>query len=177
MKLRNLIRSLPRRAGMTAAVSLLACNLAAAGEADRGVLVLTSTNDPSSNQILVYQLDTAAPALSLVQTLPTGGQGGAGGNAGILQMEDDFGAVANFGSNSVSELLREGDYVQVRGQVRLVSGCSKPDWWRSPATGCSWSAPIAWRAMRGRQVIRKARSSTSPMRRRLKSWWARHGEP
>src|SRR6185437_9246606 len=78
MKLRNLIRSLPRRAGMTAAVSLLACNLAAAGEADRGVLVLTSTNDPSSNQILVYQLDTAAPALSLVQTLPTGGQGGAG---------------------------------------------------------------------------------------------------
>lgn len=127
MQLRNLTRSMTGRAGVAAA-SLLAASLAVAGEADRGVLILTSTNDPNSNQVLVYQLETgAAPALSLVQTLPTGGSGGAGGNAGILQMKDDFGAVANYGSSSVSELVREGDYVQVRGQIRLASGCSKPD--------------------------------------------------
>lgn len=59
-----------------------------------------------------------APALSLVQTLPTGGRGGASGNAGILQMKDDFGAVANYGSSNVSQLVRDGDFIQVRGQDR-----------------------------------------------------------
>ena len=127
MQSRNLTRSIASRAGLAAA-ALLATGLAVAGEPDRGVLVLTSTNDPGTNQVLVYQLQTgAAPALSLVQTLPTGGQGGASGNAGILQMKDDFGAVANFGSSSVSELERQRDYIEVRGQIRLASGCAKPD--------------------------------------------------
>lgn len=127
MQSRNLTRSIVSRAGLAAA-ALLAAGLAVAGEPDRGVLVLTSTNDPGTNQVLVYQLETgAAPALSLVQTLPTGGQGGAGGNAGILQMKDDFGAVANFGSSSVSELVRERDYIQIRGEIRLAPGCVKPD--------------------------------------------------
>lgn len=128
MQLHNLTRSLAGRAGVTVAASLLAASLAVAGERDRGVLVLTSTNDPGTNQVLVYQLETGgSAALSLVQTLPTGGHGGAGGNAGILQMKDDFGAVANYGSNSVSELAREGDFVQVTGRVGLAPGCVKPD--------------------------------------------------
>jgi hypothetical protein len=128
MKSRNLTRSTAGLAAAALAGSLLAATVAVAGEADRDVLVLTSTNDPGSNQVLVYQLETgASPALSLVQTLPTGGLGGAGGNAGILQMKDDFGAVANYGSSSVSELVREGDFVQVRGQVKLAPGCAKPD--------------------------------------------------
>lgn len=128
MKLRNPSRSVAARAAATAAVSLLASSLAVAADADRGVLVLTSTNDPGTNRVLVYQLESGpTAALSLVQTLPTGGHGGASGNAGIVQMQDDFGAVANYGSNSVSELVREGDYVEVRGQVRLASGCVKPD--------------------------------------------------
>jgi hypothetical protein len=128
MQFRNLTRSKAGRAGVGVAASLLAAGLAIASDADRGVLVLTSTNDPGANQLLVYQLETgAAPALSLVQTLPTGGAGGASGNAGILQMKGDFGAVANFGSSSVSVLVREGDFMQVRGQVRLASGCLKPD--------------------------------------------------
>ena len=127
MQSRNLTRSIVPRAGLAAA-ALLAAGLAVAGEPDRGVLVLTSTNDPGTNQVLVYQLETgAAPALSLVQTLPTGGHGGASGNAGILQMKGDFGAVANFGSSSVSELVRERDYIEVRGEIRLASGCTKPD--------------------------------------------------
>src|SRR6185437_15123687 len=128
MTLRNLTRSMAGRAGAAVAASLLAASLAAAAEPDRGILVLTSTNDPSTNQVLVYQLETgAAPALSLVQTLPTGGRGGAGGNAGILQMKNDFGAVANYGSGSVSELARDGDFIHIRGQIKLASGCLKPD--------------------------------------------------
>lgn len=128
MQLRHVTRSMAARAGLTAAASLLAVGLAVAGQPDRGVLVLTSTNNPSTNQVLVYRLETGAtPTLSLVQTLPTGGQGGASGNAGILQMRDDLGAVANFGSGNVSELIREGDYIRIRGQIKLASGCVKPD--------------------------------------------------
>ncbi|HWF98509.1 MAG TPA: hypothetical protein VN691_04910 [Steroidobacteraceae bacterium] len=128
MQLRNSTRSMGGRAGMTVIASLLAASLAVAGERDRGVLVLASTNDPSANQVLVYQLQTGdSPALSLVQTLATGGRGGAGNNAGILQMKDDFGAVANYGSNSVSELVRAADFVEVTRQIRLAPGCVKPD--------------------------------------------------
>jgi len=128
MQFRILTRSTIGRAGVAVAASLLTASLAVAGEPDRGVLVLTSTNDPGTNQVLVYQLETGdSPALSLVQTLPTGGRGGAGGNAGIVQMKDDFGAVANYGSSTVSELVREGDFVQVRGQIKLATGCVKPD--------------------------------------------------
>jgi hypothetical protein len=128
MKLRNLTRFPAARAGVAVAASLLAASLAVAGDRDRGVLVLTSTNDPGSNQVLVYQLEAGtAPALSLVQTLSTGGLGGAGGNAGILQMRDDFGAVANYGSSTVSELARDGDFVRIRGQIKLAPGCAKPD--------------------------------------------------
>ena len=124
--LRILSRSTVRQAGMTVAASLLMAGLAAAH--DRGVLVLTSTNDPAANQVLVYRLQGgSAPALSLIETLPTGGRGGASGNAGILQMKDEFGAVANYGSSSVSELARDGDFIEVRGQISLAPGCMKPD--------------------------------------------------
>lgn len=128
MQMRSPTRSITWRGGVTLAAGLLTASLAAASEPDHGVLLLTSTNDPGSNLVLVFQLQTGAtPALSLVQTLPTGGQGGAGGNAGILQMKDDFGAVANWGSGSVSELVRNGDFIRVSGQIKLASGCLKPD--------------------------------------------------
>jgi hypothetical protein len=128
MQLRNLTRSTIGRASVAATTSLLLASLAVAAEPARGVLVLTSSNASSNNQVLVFQLETrAAAALSLVQTLPTGGKGGASGNAGILQMRDDLGAVANYGSNDVAELAREGDYITVRGRIRLAPGCLKPD--------------------------------------------------
>lgn len=126
MQLRNLTRSIAGRAAVTAAASLLMASMAVA-EPERGVLVLTSSNASSNNQVLVFHVEAGTAALSLVQTLPTGGKGGASGNAGILQMRDDLGAVANFGSNSVSQLAREGDYIQVRGQIGLAPGCMKPD--------------------------------------------------
>jgi hypothetical protein len=128
MPLTHRTRLIARQAAFSAAASLLMAGMAVAGDSDRGVLVLTSTNAPGNNQVLVYQLQTgSAPALSLIQTLPTGGQGGAGGNAGILQMRDDLGAVGNYGSSSVSELVREGDLIAVRGRIRLAPGCVKPD--------------------------------------------------
>ena len=84
MQLQDMTRSMTRLTGMTVAAALLAAGMAVAGERDRGVLVLTSTNDPQTNQVLVYQLETGTtPALSLVQSLRTGGRGGASGNAGI----------------------------------------------------------------------------------------------
>src|ERR1700678_1259767 len=95
------------------AVTLFTSAAAVADEHDRGVLVLTSTNGSSTNSVDVFRLDTTStPSLSLQATLPTGGVGGApaGGNAGMLKFKDDVGAVANFGSNTVSRLERNGDY-------------------------------------------------------------------
>ncbi len=111
------------------AVTLFASAAAVADEHDRSVLVLTSTNGSSTNSVDVFKLDTTGtPSLSLQATLPTGGVGGApaGGNAGMLQFKDDVGAVANFGSNTVSRLERNGDYITVAGAVKLSSGCVQP---------------------------------------------------
>lgn len=131
MYLRNASRFIARRAAGFMVVTLLASVFAVASETGvtlRDPLVLTSTNDPAANQVMVFQLTTVGtPALKLVQTLPTGGQGGAGGNAGILHMRNNFGAVANFGSNTVSELVRDGDYIYVRGLIKLAPGCLEPD--------------------------------------------------
>jgi hypothetical protein len=111
-----------------AAAGALALPAAWGGEQPQRTLVLTSTNDPGSNSVVVFQLETSrAPALSWMSTLPTGGAGGASGNAGILQFEHEGGAVANFGSNSVTELIREQDSIRVGRTLKLASGCTQPD--------------------------------------------------
>ena len=115
MSSRKLTSSLVRRAAGVLAATLLAAHAAAADEPERGVFVLTSTNDPSANEVVVFKLDTAGtPSLSLVDMLPTQGKGGAGGNAGILQFKDDQGAVGNYGSNSVSRIVRRHDFIKYR---------------------------------------------------------------
>jgi hypothetical protein len=107
--------------------SALAAAAAVAGEPERSVLVLTSTNDPGSNAVVVFKLDTSGTAsLSYLDTLATGGRGGASTNAGILQFRHDRGAVGNFGSNSVTELVREDDSIRVGVTIRQASGCVKP---------------------------------------------------
>src|ERR1700756_2689025 len=64
--------------------------LAAVGQRNRTPLVLTSTNDPSGNALVVFRRNSgASPSLSWSETLRTGGQGGASTNAGILQFRDD----------------------------------------------------------------------------------------
>ena len=110
------------------AATLIAATSAVAGERERSVLVLTSTNDPAGNAVAVFKLETGATSsLSYLDRLPTGGVGGASNNAGILQFKHNRGAVANFGSNSVTELIREDDFVRVGQTIRQAPGCVKPD--------------------------------------------------
>jgi hypothetical protein len=116
------------RAGAMLATVFLATALTVAGQEGRSVFVLTSTNSASGNAVVVFQLDTVGtPSLTWVDTLPTGGNGGASGNAGILQFGGDFGAVANFASNSVSQLVREANLISVGRTINLAPGCLNPD--------------------------------------------------
>jgi hypothetical protein len=116
------------RASTVLAGALFVTALAFAEPHNRSVFVLTSTNNTSGNSVVVFKLDSSGPpSLSLVNSLPTGGKGGASTNAGILQFHDDFGAVANFGSNTVSQLLRYDNYVAIGRTIQLASDCVKPD--------------------------------------------------
>ncbi len=108
--------------------TMFAAAVTHADERDRDVFILTSTNDPGGNEVVVFRLETpGAGSLSLVDMLPTQGKGGAGGNAGILQFRDDRGAVGNFGSNSVSEIVRHRDFIGIGATIGLAPDCAKPD--------------------------------------------------
>ena len=116
------------RAASVLTFALFASVSALAHDHDRGVLVLTSTNGSSANNVVVFKLDNAAKAsLPLAAILPTGAAGGASGNAGILQFQDDLGVVGNYGSNTLTRLERHGDFVNLAGMVKLASGCQGPD--------------------------------------------------
>ncbi len=116
------------RAGGMLAVVFLAAAMTAAGENGRGVFVVTSTNNVSGNDVVVFQLGTGGtPSLSMADMLPTGGSGGASTNAGILQFNGEFGAVANYGSNSVTELVRDRNVFSIGRTINLASGCTNPD--------------------------------------------------
>jgi hypothetical protein len=83
-------------------------------------LVVTMTNDPSANQIRVYD----AQSHVLLQTLSTHGNGGVGGNArGIKQHDGRLVAVVNNGSNSVALFRRDGDVLKFD---KVVSTTSAP---------------------------------------------------
>jgi hypothetical protein len=116
------------RVGFVLSAILLATTVAVAGQHKRTLFVLTSTNNASGNAVEVFQLDTTGtPSLTLAATLPTGGKGGASTNAGILQFGHELGAVANFGSNSVSQLVRYDNSIAVAKTINLAPDCVKPD--------------------------------------------------
>jgi hypothetical protein len=75
-------------------------------------LVITMTNDPEANAVVVFDPATHAR----LQTLSTNGKGGAGGNArGVAQYEDRLVAAVNNKSGTVAVFERAGDrlaYVQ-----------------------------------------------------------------
>ena len=117
----------PWRIGIMAAALILAGVAAASGQ-ERSTLVLTSTNDSAHNSVVVFKLNThGTPSLAATQSVPTGAKGGAGGNAGILQFQGNLGAVANFGSNSVTQLWRRGDFIGAGRNISLASDCTGPD--------------------------------------------------
>lgn len=91
-----------------------------------GTFVLTSSNDPNANQVVVFKLNSDGTSLTLVNTLPTGGKGGAGGNAGAVQFRNSTGAVVNYGSNTVSRLLRDDASIRISGTIPLASNCVQP---------------------------------------------------
>src|SRR5581483_8819928 len=112
------------RAGTTLAGICLTATLMQAHDRGRELLILTSTNN-TANDVVVFGLNTAAtPSLSLVTMLPTGGAGGASGNAGAVQFRDGFGAVANYGSNNVTQLVRDDNFIHVAGTIKLAPGCT-----------------------------------------------------
>lgn len=116
------------RAASLLAIASIASASALAHEHDHSVLVLTSTNGSSANSVVVFKLDSdGRPSLPLSAIVPTGGAGGAGGNAGILQFKDDVGVVANYGSNTLTRLARHDDFITLAGTLKLASGCQGPD--------------------------------------------------
>jgi hypothetical protein len=123
-KERSTLKTKLCRVGGMLAVMFLTAALPAAAQND--MLVLTSTNN-APNDVVVFKLNTAGtPSLSLVSMLPTGGAGGAAGNGGSVQFRDAFGAVANYGSNNVSRLVRVNDFINVAGTISLAPGCVNP---------------------------------------------------
>ena len=128
MNLQRHHKSVPWRSGFTLAALCLISSLAAAGQKQRSTLVITSTNNASGNAVVVFKLDAAgSPSLALADTLWTGGKGGASTNAGILQFKDDLGAVANFGSNTVSQLVRYDNSIAIAKTIHLAPDCVNPD--------------------------------------------------
>jgi hypothetical protein len=115
-------------AGFVPAALILIGAITAQGQSVRSPLVITSTNNQNGNAVVVFRLKTeGAPSLELAQMLMTGGKGGASTNAGIVQFKGEFGAVANYGSNTVSQLLREGNGLAIGSTIPLASDCTKPD--------------------------------------------------
>jgi hypothetical protein len=110
-------------------MSFLAVASATASERHHGknTLVVTSTNDPSANQVVVFKLNfESTPSLTFVNTLPTGGKGGASGNAGAVQFGDSLGAVINYGSNTLTRLVRDEGSVHIGGAIPLAPNCVQP---------------------------------------------------
>jgi len=94
---------------------------------NQDIFVLTSSNDPTANQVVVFKLNSdSTPSLTFVNALPTGGKGGAGGNAGAVQFSHSDGAVVNFGSNTVTGLVRDGGSIQIGATIPLAANCVQP---------------------------------------------------
>ena len=108
--------------------ALLAGSLAASGQPGRNTYILTSSNNTSGNAVLVFKVNGGqTPSIPFAYSVPTGGKGGASGNAGILQFNGTLGAVANYGSNTVTQLLRAGNFITAVRSIRLAPDCVGPD--------------------------------------------------
>jgi len=103
-----------RFVSVLSAVMLLSASSTAIAQVEgRGLtLAVVMTNDPTNNQIKVYDAHTGV----LQQTLSTYGKGGAGGNArGVRQYNGDLFAAVNNGSNTVAVFRRDHDRLRFEG--------------------------------------------------------------
>ena len=86
---------------IAAAAALLLSTSAPANASEASDALIVTASNLATNQLLVFN-----SAGSLLQTLPTQGQGGVGGNAGGVAAHHGRVAVVNFGSNNVSVFVR-----------------------------------------------------------------------
>ena len=98
---------------IAAAMLVATAGLAAA---EPKTFVVTSSNNPAGNQLLVY--DAAG---NFIQAAPTGGLGGVAGNAGGIAATRDSIAVVNFQSQSVSIFDVTDAGVQFRQAITTLS--------------------------------------------------------
>jgi len=109
-----------------------------------GALIVTASN-LATNQLLVFDIGG-----TLVQTIPTGGQGGVGGNAGGVAVLGRTVAVVNWGSSKLGRdgtpnpgqqdtnpsALQSGGGINVRGSSwigfrgEIADALSTPSRWR-----------------------------------------------
>ena len=112
-----------RLVSFCSAAALLVCAAGVAGvQAGHraATLAVIMTNDPMTNQIKVYDVDTHV----LLQTLSTHGKGGVGGNArGVKQYNGELFAAVNNGSNTVAIYKRDGNSLRFD---KLVTTTSAP---------------------------------------------------
>src|SRR5512145_3166156 len=104
---------LKKMAGVIAA-ALLTAGVLAAAERD-GATIVTSSNT-ADNRLLVY--DTTG---TLIQEVPTFGQGGASANAGGIATSNGTVAVVNFGSQTVSLFSRADGGFELRQTIPTSS--------------------------------------------------------
>lgn len=91
---------------------------ALADQKNDSTLAVVMTNDPTANQVLVFDTSTG----TLLQTLPTTGAGGVAGNArGVKQLDNQLVAVVNYGSNSVSLFSRDGNGLRLSQTITTTS--------------------------------------------------------
>jgi hypothetical protein len=115
------------RAGKVLAMLSLICAVAAStaasahAQATQGSgqvpLFLTATN-PSGAANFLAVVNTRTQETNFV---PTGGVGGASGNAGGVAVEGQLAAVVNFGSSNVTIFVRQGNAMQPTQMIQTVS--------------------------------------------------------
>ena len=99
---------------ITAAVALLLGMSAPASASQASEALIVTASNLATNQLLVF-----SPAGTLLQTLPTQGQGGVSGNAGGVAAHHGRVAVVNFGSNNVSVFVRSEGHGEGHAGFRL----------------------------------------------------------
>jgi|SRR5712671_1734185 len=96
-------------------LSLMPLATAALAAPDSNALVLTASN-ADANQLLVFNSQG-----NLIQTIPTQGKGGAGGNSGGIEAKGKLAAVVNFGSKTVSLFQRDGNAFHLKQVIPTAS--------------------------------------------------------
>ena len=96
-------------------VPLIGAASAVQANTGKDVLVVTASN-ATTNQLLVYNSGG-----TLIQTVPTGGQGGVSGNAGGIEARGNLVAVVNFSSLNVSMFELGSQGFQMKQLVPTIS--------------------------------------------------------